>query len=227
MRVGYIRMSALDQNTARQRDGIDVEKTFVDTASGKDTTRPKLDELLAFVREGDEAIVHSMNRLARNLADLRRLVRIPTGKSVEVTFVKESLTFTGEDSPHGEPAAVGEGSLRRIRARPDPGTPTRRHRRQGPQRLHRSHQRRPPSSALPARPCTTTCTPRAEMTTIGHTVHHRMAVDHRPLSDYASSCFRIRYTYCLQLLPQVLCRGPALRRRPTLTPPFTHLRTTQ
>lgn len=160
MRVGYIRMSALDQNTARQRDGIDVEKTFVDTASGKDTTRPKLDELLAFVREGDEAIVHSMNRLARNLADLRRLVRIPTRKSVEVTFVKESLTFTGEDSPHGEPAAVGEGSLRRIRARPDPGTPTRRHRRQGPRRLHRSRtsadrrvRRYPPDRAqLPARP---------------------------------------------------------------------------
>lgn len=99
MRVGYIRVSTFDQNTVRQLDGIDVEKTFVDKASGKDTSRPKLDELLAFVREGDEVIVHSMDRLARNLDDLRRLVRILTGKGVKVVFVKESLTFTGEDSP--------------------------------------------------------------------------------------------------------------------------------
>lgn len=99
MRVGYIRVSTLDQNTVRQLDGIEVEKTFVDTASGKDTSRPKLDELLAFVREGDEVIVHSMDRLARNLDDLRRLVRILTGKGVKVVFVKENLTFTGEDSP--------------------------------------------------------------------------------------------------------------------------------
>lgn len=99
MRVGYIRVSTLDQNTIRQLDGIDVEKTFVDKASGKDTSRPKLDELLAFVQEGDEVIVHSMDRLARNLDDLRRLVRTLTGKGVKVVFVKESLTFTGEDSP--------------------------------------------------------------------------------------------------------------------------------
>jgi DNA invertase Pin-like site-specific DNA recombinase len=99
MRVGYIRVSTLDQNTVRQLDGIEVEKTFTDKASGKDTSRPKLDELLAFVREGDEVIVHSMDRLARNLDDLRQLVRTLTGKGVKVVFVKESLTFTGEDSP--------------------------------------------------------------------------------------------------------------------------------
>ncbi|MGW0006084.1 recombinase family protein [Nocardia grenadensis] len=99
MRVGYIRVSTLDQNTVRQLDGIEVEKTFTDKASGKDTSRPKLDELLAFVREGDEVIVHSMDRLARNLDDLRQLVRTLTSKGVKVVFVKESLTFTGEDSP--------------------------------------------------------------------------------------------------------------------------------
>ncbi|MEV0108204.1 recombinase family protein [Nocardia sp. NPDC050799] len=89
----------LDQNTVRQLDGIEVEKTFTDKASGKDTSRPKLDELLAFVREGDEVIVHSMDRLARNLDDLRQLVRSLTSKGVKVVFVKESLTFTGDDSP--------------------------------------------------------------------------------------------------------------------------------
>ncbi|WP_280244547.1 recombinase family protein [Nocardia abscessus] len=99
MRVGYIRVSTVDQNTVRQLDGIEVERTFIDKASGKDTARPQLDELIAFVRDGDTVIVHSMDRLARNLDDLRRLVRTLTGKGVRVEFVKESLTFTGEDSP--------------------------------------------------------------------------------------------------------------------------------
>ncbi|MGY2025911.1 recombinase family protein [Nocardia gipuzkoensis] len=99
MRVGYIRVSTVDQNTVRQLDGIEVERTFVDKASGKDTARPQLDELIGFVRDGDTVIVHSMDRLARNLDDLRRLVRTLTGKGVRVEFVKESLTFTGEDSP--------------------------------------------------------------------------------------------------------------------------------
>ena len=99
VRVGYVRVSSVDQNTVRQLDGIDVERTFTDKASGKDTARPKLDEMLAFVRDGDTVIVHSMDRLARNLDDLRRIVRMLTGKGVRVEFVKESLTFTGEDSP--------------------------------------------------------------------------------------------------------------------------------
>jgi DNA invertase Pin-like site-specific DNA recombinase len=99
MRVGYVRVSTVDQNTVRQLEGIDVERVFTDKASGKDTARPQLDELIAFVRDGDAVIVHSMDRLARNLDDLRRLVRTLTGKGVRVEFVKESLTFTGEDSP--------------------------------------------------------------------------------------------------------------------------------
>ena len=99
MRVGYVRVSTVDQNTVRQLDGIEVERVFTDKASGKDTARPKLDELIAFVRDGDTVIVHSMDRLARHLDDLRRLVRTLTGKGVRVEFVKESLVFTGEDSP--------------------------------------------------------------------------------------------------------------------------------
>ena len=58
-----------------------------------------MDELVSFVRAGDIVLVHPMDRLARNLDDLRRIVRMLTGKGVRVEFVKESLTFTGEDSP--------------------------------------------------------------------------------------------------------------------------------
>ncbi|BAD60731.1 MULTISPECIES: recombinase family protein [Nocardia] len=99
MRVGYIRVSTVDQNTDRQLDGIDVERVFTDKVTGKNAKRPALQEMLAFVRDGDTVLVHSMDRLARNLDDLRRLVRQLTGKGVRVEFVKEALTFTGEDSP--------------------------------------------------------------------------------------------------------------------------------
>ncbi|MDT4991131.1 MAG: hypothetical protein QOH97_1023 [Actinoplanes sp.] len=99
MRVGYIRVSTVEQNIVRQLDGVDIGRVFTDRASGKDTARPKLDELIAFVRDVDTVLVHSMDRLARNLDDLRRLVRTLTGKGVRVEFVKESLTFTGEDLP--------------------------------------------------------------------------------------------------------------------------------
>ncbi len=63
------------------------------------TQRPELEQLLKFVREGDTVVVHSMDRLARNLDDLRRLVADLTKRGVKIQFVKESLTFTGEDSP--------------------------------------------------------------------------------------------------------------------------------
>ncbi|WP_443192648.1 recombinase family protein [Methylomonas aurea] len=98
-RIGYIRVSSFDQNPERQLDQVEVSKVFTDKASGKDTERPALEELLAFVREGDTVVVHSMDRLARNLDDLRRLVQQLTKRGVRIEFVKECLTFTGEDSP--------------------------------------------------------------------------------------------------------------------------------
>jgi len=97
--VGYTRVSTEDQNSARQLEGIPLDRTFVDKASGKDTKRPQLEAALAFVREGDTLVIHSMDRLARNLDDLRRVVLTLTKRGVRVRFVKESLTFTGEDSP--------------------------------------------------------------------------------------------------------------------------------
>ena len=98
-RIGYIRVSTLDQHTERQLDGIEVNKIFTDKASGKDTKRPQLELMMSFVRSGDTVIVDSMDRLARNLDDLRRIVQTLTAKGVRIEFVKEHLTFTGEDSP--------------------------------------------------------------------------------------------------------------------------------
>ena len=96
MKVGYIRVSTGMQNTARQLDGIQLGKTFIDHASGKSTKRPKLTECLSFLREGDTLVVHSMDRLARNLIDLRNIVEMLTEKGVAVQFVKENLTFDGK-----------------------------------------------------------------------------------------------------------------------------------
>jgi DNA invertase Pin-like site-specific DNA recombinase len=98
-RVGYIRVSSIDQHTDRQLEGQELDKVFTDRASGKDTKRPQLQACLDYLRDGDELVVHSMDRLARNLDDLRRIVLDLTGKGVHVGFVKENLTFTGEDSP--------------------------------------------------------------------------------------------------------------------------------
>lgn len=98
-RVGYVRVSTVDQNTERQLDGITVDKLFTDKASGKDTNRPALTECLSYIRDGDTLVVHSMDRLARSLEDLRRTVRELTARGVRVEFVKENLTFTGQDSP--------------------------------------------------------------------------------------------------------------------------------
>jgi DNA invertase Pin-like site-specific DNA recombinase len=97
-RVGYIRVSAVDQNADRQLDGIGVDKKFLDKASGRDTDRPQLKAALDYLREGDVLVVHSMDRLARNLDDLRRLVTELTARGVLVEFIKERLIFTDEDN---------------------------------------------------------------------------------------------------------------------------------
>lgn len=99
-RVGYVRVSTVDQNSERQLHGLQLDRVFTDRASGRDADRPALKQLLAFVREGDTVVVHSMDRLARNLLDLRRVVDQLTAKGVVVEFLKESMTFSGmNDSP--------------------------------------------------------------------------------------------------------------------------------
>jgi len=98
-RIGYIRVSSADQNTARQLEGVELDRIFTDHLSGKDMARPQLEAMLLFVREGDTLLVHSMDRLARNLVDLRSLVATLTTRGVKVEFVKENLSLSGEASP--------------------------------------------------------------------------------------------------------------------------------
>jgi DNA invertase Pin-like site-specific DNA recombinase len=97
-RIGYVRVSSLDQNEQRQLDGVELDKKFTDKASGKDMKRPQLQSALDYLREGDVLVVHSMDRLARNLDDLRKIVTDLTGRGVVVEFMKERLTFTSEDN---------------------------------------------------------------------------------------------------------------------------------
>lgn len=97
--VGYLRVSALDQKELRQLEGLDLNKRFTDKASSKDMHRPQLQQLMEYVREGDTVVCHAMDRLARNLDDLRKIVLGLTERGVHVRFEKENLTFTGEDSP--------------------------------------------------------------------------------------------------------------------------------
>lgn len=98
-RIGYVRVSSADQNPERQLDGIELDRVFVERASGKDTNRPQLQELQKYARDGDVVVVHSMDRLARNVDDLRRLVQGFTRRGIAVDFRKEALTFTGDDGP--------------------------------------------------------------------------------------------------------------------------------
>ena len=91
--VGYIRVSTVDQNTARQLDGIQLDKAFTDRLSGKDTNRPQLQAALNHLRDGDTFHVHSFDRLARNLVDLNHIVTDLVNRGVTVKFNMESLTF--------------------------------------------------------------------------------------------------------------------------------------
>ena len=97
--VGYLCVSSLDQNEVGQFKGLALEKTFTDIASGVEAERPQLEAMQSFFHEGDTVLCNSIDRLARNLDDLRRLVLGLTGRGVHIVFVKENLTFTGEDSP--------------------------------------------------------------------------------------------------------------------------------
>lgn len=94
MKIGYVRVSTEEQNTARQEllmAQLGVEKLFIDKASGKSKDRPSLEEMLAFVREGDTVIVESISRFARNTKDLLNLVEKLTEKKVEFISKKEAI----------------------------------------------------------------------------------------------------------------------------------------
>ena len=104
MKVGYIRVSSGDQNPDRQRKdmrGLGIEDKYIyeDRVSGANTERPKFQEMMTFLREGDDLYVSSLDRLARNLKDLLQIVETLCGKGVSVHSLKERLEFgAGENA---------------------------------------------------------------------------------------------------------------------------------
>ena len=100
--LGYKRVSSLEQNTARQLDGVHVDLEFEDKVSGKSMERPKLQELMRTAFKGDTVVVHSMDRLARNLIDLKNIVSSLVATGAQVQFLKENLTFSGKADPYSE-----------------------------------------------------------------------------------------------------------------------------
>jgi DNA invertase Pin-like site-specific DNA recombinase len=94
MKVGYIRVSTEEQNTARQEvimNELGVEKVFIDKISGKNTDRPQLQAMMNFVREGDTVIVESISRFARNTKDLLELTEQLKDKGVTFISKKETI----------------------------------------------------------------------------------------------------------------------------------------
>lgn len=102
MKIGYVRVSTKEQNTARQEGlmkTLGVDKVYIDKMSGKDTSRPALLEMMEFVREGDSVIVESISRFARNTKDLLELTEQLSNKRVQFVSQKESIDT---DTPAGK-----------------------------------------------------------------------------------------------------------------------------
>lgn len=98
MKVGYVRISTREQNTARQdvlMEKLGVEKVYTDKLSGKNTERPELQKMMDFVREGDVVVVESFLRFARNLRDLLDLTETLEKKGVQFISQKERIDTSG------------------------------------------------------------------------------------------------------------------------------------
>ena len=96
-KVGYIRVSAIDQNTERQEVALkelNVNKIFTEKLSGKNTNRPELHKMLEYVREGDTLYIESISRLARSTKDLLSLVQVLQEKGVDLVSLKENIDTT-------------------------------------------------------------------------------------------------------------------------------------
>jgi len=94
MKVAYVRVSSVDQNEARQIEGLEkfgIEKWFTEKISGKDTNRPQLQSMLDFVREGDTVYIHDFSRLARSTKDLLDIVEKLNAKGVHLVSNKENI----------------------------------------------------------------------------------------------------------------------------------------
>ena len=115
-KIGYVRVSSVDQNDARQLDGLALDKIFTDKASGRDVHRPQLQAMLSHVREGDHVYVHSMDRLSRSLKDLQEVVESLTARGVAVEFCKENLRFERPGTNSGHTAAYSKLLLQMLGA---------------------------------------------------------------------------------------------------------------
>lgn len=93
--IGYQRVSAADQNLDRQDLGK-VDKLFFEKVSGKDKNRPQLQLMLDFVREDDEVVVYSIDRLGRSLIDLKSIIEKITTSGASIRFIKENMKFSPE-----------------------------------------------------------------------------------------------------------------------------------
>ena len=94
MKIGYIRISTEDQNTARQEvlmQQLGVDEVFIDKFSGKNTDRPELKRMMAYVRRGDTVVVESISRFARNTRDLLNLMEELSAKEVAFVSQKEAI----------------------------------------------------------------------------------------------------------------------------------------
>ena len=97
MRVAYIRVSTVEQNEARQVEIMKdkgIERFFIDKCSGKSLDRPKLQEMLKFIREGDEVYIHSFSRLGRNVKELLQLIENFDKSGVKLVSLKENFDLS-------------------------------------------------------------------------------------------------------------------------------------
>lgn len=100
MKIGYVRVSTQEQNTARQEvrmQSLGVDQIYIDRMSGKSQDRPELKRMVNYVREGDTVIVESISRFARNTRDLLELVEQLTAKGVEFISKKEAIDTVRPD----------------------------------------------------------------------------------------------------------------------------------
>lgn len=95
MLVGYVRVSTIEQNEARQLETMErygVEKVYTEKVSGKNIEdRAELKAMLDFVREGDTIVVHDFSRLARSTKDLLNIVELLEQKKVNLVSSKEQV----------------------------------------------------------------------------------------------------------------------------------------
>ena len=94
MNIAYVRVSTVEQNEARQLEALskyNIDKWYTEKVSGKDTNRPKLQEMIDFAREGDTIYIHDFSRLARSTSDLLALVERMTAKGIHFVSNKENI----------------------------------------------------------------------------------------------------------------------------------------